>query len=600
MTTKQLRLGLTGLLTVTIAHLCLIASPVLGWGGEGHDYTARLAVRALPEPLGALYTGNINWFARESSFPDRWRFRDNSEAPRHFLDTEHFGFETDVNRIPRTYRGVIELRGYEKLRTDGVIPWTIDRHYKLLVNAFRDRRWEDAMVQSIFLSHYVADAHVPFHASANYDGQLSKPSQRGIHSRFESRMVEQSIKMDDLRVGTPRSISNPIEVAFRTLQDSIDYVDDILRLDRRAVQFTYGNDNAPTPASYDEDYYRYFTPPARRIAIARLEEGGRTLAGYLFSAWSQAGRPVPPADFQMTDRLLPYAPPFPARGERAQPAPPPAASDVKEAARASARTVHVPSNLLGRHLPATILLPKGYVDEANARRRYPVLYLLHGAMGAHDNWNKNSGVAAYVADLPLIVVMPDANRNSFYINTPGRGPYADFFFYELIPFVDSNYRTVNRREGRAIAGLSMGGYGAWRLALERPDLFVSAASMSGALDWGDADPSNMSPLMAQLFVPLYGSVSKKSKDLYAQDRLTRFIEKRHGRDGRWYGPALYFDIGAEDFILAGNRRMEQFLLERGIPHEFAEFAGKHDWEYWDAHVRDAINFSLRHLAPMEQ
>src|SRR5262249_39792081 len=159
---------------------------------EGHQYVARLAVDCLPEsPFKDLLRRNTVWFAVNANYPDRWRNRpDYAENARHFLDTERFGHGRNVLDIPPEYGAVAAAQGYEALRKDGLLPWTVGREYQLLVRALRERRWEDAMVQAAYLGHYVADAHVPFHATENYDGQLSDPSQKGIHARFEEKVLQ--------------------------------------------------------------------------------------------------------------------------------------------------------------------------------------------------------------------------------------------------------------------------------------------------------------------------------------------------------------------------------------------------------------------------
>jgi len=179
--------------------------------------------------------------------------------------------------------------------------------------------------------------------------------------------------------------------------------------------------------------------------------------------------------------LLPLAPlvavslAVPARGAlatgRADIHPPASPADL--------RTLTLVSPALGGATHVRVLLPDGY---AASRRRYPVLYLLHGYTDSYLSWSTRSDVVAYARRLPLIVVMPDG-ANGWYTDPAGAGPrWEDYDVGELIPYVDAHYRTVPRRAGRDVAGLSMGGLGAFDLAARHPDLFVAAASFSGALD----------------------------------------------------------------------------------------------------------------------
>ena len=580
---RQSRFRLVALIGLLIVGLGA-SRTACAWGGEGHSYSAALAVGDMPPgPLKTLYQQNVDWFSLASSWPDRWRNRpDAAEAPRHFLDGENFGMGTDLTKLPRDFGKVEKIRTYQQLRTDGIVPWSVGRHYKLLVIAFRESRWDDAMAQSAYLSHYVADSHVPFHASANYDGQLSSPPQRGIHSRFETQTLQRSIKLSDLHTGTPTPVSDPIALTIATCQSGLNQVPTILDADRKALTVSGGTTN--------DAYWNTFIPLVRPIAISRLELAGRDLSGIILAAWNEAGRPTPPANFLMTDRLMPYAAAFVPRGETAPPIMPVISDEVKDAARARVKPIKVSSAILGRDVDVNIVLPADY--DANALR-YSVLYLLHGSSGSEKDWATKSGIAAYAEGRGLIVVMPDGG-NSWYVNSPGGGKYEDFFVQELIPAIDKSFRTQNRREGRAIAGNSMGGYGAWRLALDNDKLFCAAVSLSGALDMGVTPLPDGEP--KEWVTSLYGNADEAALKQYAGDSLYGRIDK-HVRRGQWRGPALYFDAGGDDYLLVGDQHMEQYLMERTLPYEYAEFKGGHDWAYWDEHIRDALQFVGRHIAP---
>ena len=147
---------------------------------------------------------------------------------------------------------------------------------------------------------------------------------------------------------------------------------------------------------------------------------------------------------------------------------------------AGLRTVAFYSRDLGGTTHLRVLLPEGY---ASTRRRYPVLYLLAGHTGTYKQWTTNSDVADYVRGLPLIVVMPDGGTGWYSNPASGVGPrWGDYLIDELVPYVDAHYRTVAGRAGRAVAGLSMGGLGAFDYAALHPDLFAAAASFSGYLN----------------------------------------------------------------------------------------------------------------------
>jgi putative tributyrin esterase len=246
------------------------------------------------------------------------------------------------------------------------------------------------------------------------------------------------------------------------------------------------------------------------------------------------------------------------------------------------------SAALGQERSFSVLLPIGYA--ADPRRRYPVLYLLHGKGGTHRDWAAKSRLAEHVGAVPLIVVMPDGG-DGWYVDgaSPGSG-YETQIVGELIPHVDGRYRTIARREGRAIGGLSMGGYGAMKLALKRPDLFVAAASHSGALSfaretWDEA---------RLVFGPSPGD-----RELRRDNDVFRLAMARREAGSGWNGPALYLDCGTEDFLYDANARFRAFLREIGVPYEYHEFPGGHTWDYWDARLPDELRFVLKHVTVVE-
>lgn len=273
--------------------------------------------------------------------------------------------------------------------------------------------------------------------------------------------------------------------------------------------------------------------------------------------------------------------------------PAPARVDVKSA-RSRVVIRQVRSERLGRTVAYSLLLPEGY--DAAGTRRYPVLYLLHGTGDDHTSWNAKSGVAAHAAGLPLIVVMPDAGLTR-YINTPGGGPYTDFFVKELVPHIDTGFRTIARRDGRALAGLSMGGFGAWRLGMAAPGTFAATASLSGSFAWGEI-PFENERYRARA-VALYGGDGPEQRAMWAADAVWPHVRKNVGADGRWQGPALFFVIGTGDHLLDANRLMRRRLEEAKVPFVYAEDYGGHEWPFWDRWVRDALAFTLRHVAAPE-
>lgn len=226
-------------------------------------------------------------------------------------------------------------------------------------------------------------------------------------------------------------------------------------------------------------------------------------------------------------------------------------------------TLTLKSNIIDRVMHFSVYLPPGY-DTSGVD--YPVLYLLHGMWGNHRDWVNNGmastlNYAIYKEEAkPMIVIMPEG-IDAFYCNNYGGNSimYEDFMINELLPHIEQCYRTKNSRNGRAIAGLSMGGYGTTFHAFKRPEMFCCAYSMSGALDMGTSAP-NLQTLI----------------DTMSQARLDLL-------------PDYTMECGTEDYlVLESNIGYDEFLNTEGIDHEFIQRSGTHDWNFWKACLPKAI------------
>ena len=224
------------------------------------------------------------------------------------------------------------------------------------------------------------------------------------------------------------------------------------------------------------------------------------------------------------------------------------------------------------------------VPEGQGRGPFPVLYLLHGLSDDQTVWQRRTSIERYVEGLPLIVAMPDGHR-SFYVNGPPDSAalaYEDHIVKDVAGFVDATFTTLRRREGRALAGLSMGGYGAVMLALRHPHRYCAAASHSGALRFAhvtDGPTEHWRFLLGE----------QTTGGPYDCVRLAGEVVARKDR------PALRFDCGREDFLIQHNRLFHRALKRLGYPCIYKEYPGAHTWEYWDLHIRESIAFVLRHL-----
>jgi len=240
-----------------------------------------------------------------------------------------------------------------------------------------------------------------------------------------------------------------------------------------------------------------------------------------------------------------------------------------------------PSHLPGMTVGFNLILPRDY---AASTRRYPVLYLLHGYTDHYPAWVSYTNLTQYARKYEEIIVTPEGD-NGFYTNSYADSKLAweDFLILDLIPYVDGHYRTVASRRGRAIAGLSMGGYGALKLGLKYPQMFSAVASLSGATAaarWRDhygLEDLDFKKLIDEVYGP-------KDNPGRAENDPFELITKLPA-DQR---PQLYLAIGSSDFLLEENREFVRLLADLKVTYEYREVFGKHEWPVWDKQIQEVL------------
>lgn len=246
---------------------------------------------------------------------------------------------------------------------------------------------------------------------------------------------------------------------------------------------------------------------------------------------------------------------------------------------ASVEHFDVYSESMDRTLPIAVVLPVSYHENELS---HPVIYLLHGATDNYQGWLIHATEENLVQQLAdqygVIFVLPSGDNFSFYFDGP-ENPKSQFETHitrEVIPFVDANFRTIADKRGRAITGLSMGGHGALYLATRNPELFAAAGSMSGSVDldisrWGLEEVSV--DLLRQLLEAM-------DNDSITADFLSAHSVTNLVNDMKENNMPLIIDCGVDDFLLDANRLLNSLLQEAGVPHDYIERPGEHNWAYW--------------------
>ncbi len=255
----------------------------------------------------------------------------------------------------------------------------------------------------------------------------------------------------------------------------------------------------------------------------------------------------------------------------------------------------VKSLLLGKAVNYTVYLPPDYDF---SERAYPVVYLLHGYTDDNTAWLQAGEINRYADEAiaagtipPMIIVMPNAD-SSWYINSyDGKEKYEDFFVKEFIPAIEKAYRIKTKKQYRAVAGLSMGGYGALIYSLKHPDLFAAAAPLSAGIFDDTAMLRMENRRYEEIFGQLYGRGLQSSERLnkaWYENSVLKIVETKTSEDLKKV--RYWIDCGDDDFLTKGNCLLHILLTEKEVPHEFRVRDGAHTWKYWRTGITEALQF----------
>lgn len=258
------------------------------------------------------------------------------------------------------------------------------------------------------------------------------------------------------------------------------------------------------------------------------------------------------------------------------------------ASAAKIEPVRIPSASMKREIPAMVVLPD--VHQTQPARRFPTLYLLHGAGDDERAWIDRTPVREMADTYGVIIVTP-ATGTSWYFDSPvdPASQFETFVAAELVGFVDQHYPTIAGRTARALAGNSMGGHGSLFLAIRHRGTFSVAAPMSGGMDIRASDPQVGA-------FPDQWDIKKRLGPIGQNPATWNELTVINVVDTLKNGElAISIDCGDKDFFLTTNRRLHAKLKSMGIAHEYAEHPGGHDWNYWKLALPRQMAFVSRHL-----
>lgn len=249
----------------------------------------------------------------------------------------------------------------------------------------------------------------------------------------------------------------------------------------------------------------------------------------------------------------------------------------------------MPSKILKMDRKYAVYLPPDY---ETSERSYPVLYLLHGAGDDQTGWVQ-FGEVLNITDkaikegksTAMIIIMPDANtgRRGYANSATGDWLYEDFFFQELMPYVEKKYRIKQEKRYRAVAGLSMGGWGSFVYAFHRPDLFSAACPLSAY-----CGPLSLDEAKGQLKREFPNITDTLVSKFYSRYSVPQLIN--NAPDSTKKSVRLYVDCGDDDFLYEGNAVSHVAMKKKAIPHEFRIREGAHNWTYWRQSLPEVLEF----------
>jgi S-formylglutathione hydrolase FrmB len=242
------------------------------------------------------------------------------------------------------------------------------------------------------------------------------------------------------------------------------------------------------------------------------------------------------------------------------------------------------SQVLAMDTAITVILPFDRPPE-HFTAPCKTLYLLHGLGDNSDAWVRYTAIERYARDEGLAVILPEVQR-SFYLNMHYGLPYFTYVAEELPALCEQMFPLSPRREDRYVAGLSMGGYGAIKCGLARPDFYAGCASFSGAMDIHDVvdtfleKENNKVQMQAAIGMDL---TVEEGDDLFALAAKVAALQKENQ-------PRIFITCGEQDFLLAANRRFRDHLQALPLAYTYREWPGDHEWGFWDTSVKQALDF----------
>jgi hypothetical protein len=279
-----------------IIYSCVVVTPAYSWGFWGHRYINYNAVFLLPPPMFGFYKQHIGYLTEHAADADMRRYAIKEEAPRHYIDLDQY-YQKDTVKIPTQWQDAVDRFTIDTLEAHGIVPWWTMVMYQRLKKAFAEKDMQLVLKLSADIGHYIADAHVPLHASSNHNGQ--KTDQLGIHAFWESRLPELfAEKQYDLLIGRADYLKDPLQFIWERVYESGAAADTVLRTektlsmvfeDHERMSFEYRNNKLVR--QYSEKYASRYHKQLNGMVERRMRASIYAIASFWYTAWVEAGQP---------------------------------------------------------------------------------------------------------------------------------------------------------------------------------------------------------------------------------------------------------------------------------------------------------------------
>lgn len=273
-----------------------VVIPCFSWGFFAHKLVNRLAVFTLPEQLLYFYKTNIEYLTEHAVDPDKRRYSDPEEACRHYVDLDYYEHVAPVDTVPKYWKDAVAKYTEDTLKAYGIVPWHIGLMKYKLTEAFKEKDAARILKLSAEIGHYIADAHVPLHATMNYNGQMT--NQKGIHGFWESRLPELYSKDYDFFVGKATYINNVLLAAWAASEGSFAAKDSVLDFER-ILNSRFGTDRkysfemrGQTQVKvYSLEYSSAYNAMLGNQVERRMRASILAIGSIWYTAWVDAGQP---------------------------------------------------------------------------------------------------------------------------------------------------------------------------------------------------------------------------------------------------------------------------------------------------------------------